>query len=199
MQISASQVKELREKTAAGILDCKTALAETNGDMEEAVAYLRKKGLADAKKRAGRTASEGSIGSYVHINDKIGVLVEVNCETDFVARTDEFKALVKNLSMHIAASSPRHLKPEDIPPEEAAREKAILADQARESGKPEKVIEKMVEGRFKKYLTENCLLEQPYVKDTDMTVGQLVQAAVATLGENIEVRRFVRFQVGEAL
>jgi elongation factor Ts len=198
MQVSATLVKELRDKTGAGILDCKEALTSAEGDMEQAVAYLRKKGLADAKKRAGRTASEGLVGAYVHMNGKIGVLVEVNSETDFVARTDEFQELVKNLAMQVAASSPRYLKAEDIPPEEVEKEKEIFRSQARESGKPEKMIEKIAEGKFKKHLTEVCLLDQPYIRDSEITIGQLVQSVIAKLGENIEVRRFVRFQLGEA-
>jgi len=199
MQVSATLVKELRDKTGAGILDCKEALTTAEGDMEEAVAYLRKKGLADAKKRAGRAASEGLIGSYVHMNGKIGVLVEVNSETDFVARTDEFQDLVKNVAMQVAAASPRYLNAEDIPPEEAEKEREIFRSQARESGKPEKVIEKITEGKFKKYLTEVCLLDQAYIREPEITIDQLVQSVIAKLGENIEIRRFVRFQLGEAL
>jgi elongation factor Ts len=198
MQVSATLVKELREKTGAGILDCKEALTTVEGDLEEAVAYLRKKGLADAKKRAGRTASEGLVGSYVHMTGKIGVLVEVNSETDFVARTDEFRDLVKNIAMQIAASNPRYLKAEEIPPEDAEKEREIFRSQAKESGKPEKVIEKITEGKFKKYLTEVCLLDQAYIREPEITINQLVQSVIAKLGENIEVRRFVRFQLGEA-
>lgn len=197
MTISASLVKELREKTGAGILDCKKALADTDGNLEKAVDQLRKKGLADAKKRAHRATSEGLVGSYIHMTGKIGVLVEVNCETDFVARTDEFKELVKNVAMHIAASNPRYLSPEDVPEEDAQREKEILRAQALDSGKPEKVVEKMIEGRFQKFLTENCLTEQPYVRDTDMTIRQLLESTIAKLGENMGIRRFVRYQLGE--
>ena len=199
MQVSATLVKELRDKTGAGILDCKEALTTTEGDMEAAVAYLRKKGLADAKKRAGRLASEGLVGSYVHTNGKIGVLVEVNSETDFVARTDEFQDLVKNVAMQVAAANPRYLKAEDIPPEEVEKEREIFRAQARESGKPEKVIEKIAEGKFKKYLTEVCLLDQAYIREPEITIDQMVQSVIAKLGENIEIRRFVRFQLGEAL
>jgi elongation factor Ts len=199
MAISASMVKELRDKTGAGMMDCKKALAENDGSMEEAVAYLRKKGLADAKKRSHRTASEGSVGSYIHLNAKIGVLLEVNCETDFVARTDEFKDLVKNLSMHIAASSPRFVREEDIDTEVADKEKEILRAQAAESGKPDNVVEKMVVGRFKKFVAESCLCSQPYVRDPDMTIQQFVDSTIAKLGENIEIRRFVRYQLGEDL
>ena len=198
MQVSATLVKELREKTGAGILDCKEALTTTKGNLEEAVAFLRKKGLADAKKRAGRVASEGLIGSYVHMNGKIGVLVEVNSETDFVARTDEFQELVKNIAMQVAAANPRYLKEEEIPPEEAEKEKEIFRSQAKDSGKPEKVIEKIAEGKFKKYITEMCLLDQPYIREPEITINQLIQSVIATLGENVEVRRFVRFQLGEA-
>ncbi len=198
MQVPATLVKELREKTGAGILDCKEALSTTEGNLEEAVAYLRRKGLADAKKRAGRAASEGLIGSYVHMNGKIGVLVEVNSETDFVARTDEFQELVKNLAMHVAAANPRWIRAEEIPPEEAEKEREIFRSQARESGKPDKVIDKITEGKYKKFLTEVCLLDQPYIKDTDVSVKELVQSVIAKLGENIEIRRFARFQLGEA-
>lgn len=198
MQVSATLVKELREKTGAGILDCKEALNATGGNMEEAVTFLRKKGLADAKKRAGRVASEGLIGSYVHLNGKIGVLVEVNSETDFVARTDEFQELVKNIAMQVAAANPRCLRAEDIPPEEAEREREIFRAQARETGKPEKVIEKIAEGKFKKFLTEICLLDQPYIREPEITVQELIDSVIAKLGEKIEVRRFVRFQMGEA-
>ena len=197
MQVSATLVKELREKTGAGILDCKEALTTTEGNMEEAVAFLRKKGLADAKKRAGRVASEGLIGSYVHMTGKIGVLVEVNSETDFVARTDEFQELVKNISMQVAAASPRYVSAEEIPPEEAEKEKEIFRSQARESGKPDTVVEKITEGKFKKYLTEICLLDQPFIKEPEITIKELVQSIIAKLGENIQVRRFVRFQLGE--
>jgi len=197
MEISAVLVKELREKTGAGILDCKEALAAAQGKMEQAIEHLRKKGLADAKKRAGRATSEGLIGSYIHTNTKIGVLVEVNCETDFVARTDEFKELCRNLAMHIAASSPRFLTAEEIPAQTADKEKEILSAQARQSGKPDAVIEKMVEGRFKKFITDTCLFDQPYVRDPEVTVRQLVESVIARLGENVQVRRFVRFQLGE--
>ncbi len=199
MQITASLIKELREKTGAGMLDCKEALTSTEGNLDDAIAYLRKKGLAESKKRSGRLTSEGIIGSYIHTNSKIGVLVEVNSETDFVARTDEFQGLVKNIAMHIAAANPRYLNADDIPAEDTEKEKEILIAQARESGKPENVIEKMVEGRFKKFVTENCLLDQPYVKEPEMTISQLIQSAMSTMGENLEIRRFVRFQLGEEL
>ena len=197
MEITASMVKELREKTGAGILDCKEALAEAKGDLQEAAGVLRKKGLADAKKRAGRQTSQGLIGSYIHLTGKIGVLLEINCETDFVARTDVFKDLVKNIAMHIAASSPRYLNPESVPAADVEKEKEFLRAQAQESGKPEKVIEKMVEGRFNKFLAENCLTEQPYVREPEIAVRQLVEGAILKLGENISIRRFVRYQMGE--
>jgi len=199
MDISASMVKGLREKTGAGILDCKKALEETAGDVEEAVVVLRKKGLAAAKKRSHRRASEGLVGSYIHLNAKIGVLLEINCETDFVARTDPFKELVKNVAMHIAAANPRFVREEDIGPEVAEQEKEILRAQAADSGKPQNVIDKMVEGRFKKFVADTCLTCQPYVRDPDMTVQQLVDSTIAKLGEQIEIRRFVRYQVGEEL
>jgi len=192
-------VKELREKTGAGILDCKKALEETGGQMEEAVVALRKKGLAAAKKRSHRTASEGLVGSYIHLNAKIGVLLEINCETDFVARTDEFKDLVKNVAMHVAASNPRFVREGEIGPEIVEQEKEILRAQAADSGKPQNVIEKMVEGRFQKFVSENCLASQPYVRDPEMTVQQLVDTTIARLGEHIAIRRFVRYQVGEEL
>jgi elongation factor Ts len=197
MDISAARVKELREKTGAGILDCKEALAASQGKMELAIEHLRKKGLADAKKRAGRATSEGLIGSYIHTNGKIGVLVEVNCETDFVARTDEFKGFCRNLAMHIAASNPRFLTAQDIPPQVADKEKEILRAQAKESGKPDAVIEKMVQGRFQKFITDTCLFDQPYVRDPQTTVRQVVESTIGRLGENVQIRRFVRFQLGE--
>lgn len=190
-------MKELREKTGAGIIDCKEALQECRCDISDAIVYLRKKGLADVKKRAGRATSEGLIGSYIHSNGKIGVLVEVNCETDFVARTQEFKDLVKDIAMHIAAANPRYLAAEEIPEEEAAKEKEILRAQAVETGKPARVVESIVEGRFKKFIQENCLLEQAFVKDPDRTVRQRLEEAISRLGENITLRRFVRFQLGE--
>jgi elongation factor Ts len=199
MSIPASLVKELREKTGAGIMDCREALQECQGDLSNAVIHLRKKGLADAQKRAGRLTSEGTIGSYIHSNGKIGVLVEVNCETDFVARTTEFKELVKDLAMQVAAANPRYLSSEGIPPEEAEKEKAILRAQAQDTKKPENIIGRIVEGRFKKFIEDTCLLEQAYVKDPDTTVKQRVEQAILQLGENIAIRRFVRFQLGEVI
>jgi elongation factor Ts len=196
MAVTAGMVKELREKTGAGMMDCKNALSETGGDLEKAIDYLRQKGLSDAAKRTGRTASEGVIGSYIHSGGKIGVLVEVNCESDFVARTEEFQALVKDLSMHVAASNPLYLRREDVPEDVIAREKNIYEVQAREGGKPERIVERIVQGKLEKFFEEICLLEQPFVKDPEMSVSQLVSGVVAKLGENIVVRRFQRYQLG---
>jgi elongation factor Ts len=196
MAVTAGMVKELREKTGAGMMDCKKALSETDGDLERAIDYLRQKGLSDAAKRTGRTASEGVVGSYIHPGGKIGVLVEVNCESDFVARTEEFQALVKDLCMHVAASNPLYLRREDVPEDVIAREKSIYDAQAREGGKPDRIVERIVQGKLEKFFQEICLLEQPFVKDPDMSVNQLVSAVVAKLGENIVVRRFQRYQLG---
>ncbi len=199
MAITAQAVKELRERTGAGMMDCKRALQETGGDMDKAVEYLRKKGLADAAKKAGRVAAEGLVHSYIHAGGRIGVLVEVNCETDFVARTDAFKQFVHDVAMHVAATNPRWLDRESAPADEVENERRILSEQAAESGKPPHVIEKMVEGRLQKFLKENCLLDQPFVKDPDVTVGDLLKQKIAELGENVRIRRFVRFQLGEGL
>ena len=199
MEISANMVKDLREKTGAGMMDCKKALAEAEGNFEKAVDYLRQKGLATAAKRAGRVASEGQIGSYVHAGGKIGVMVEVNCETDFVAKTDDFQVFAKDIAMHIAASSPLYIQRENVPPEVLERERGIYRVQARETGKPEKIIEKIVDGKLEKYFGEVCLLEQPFIKDPDMTVQDLLNGLIGKLGEKIEVRRFSRFQVGEGI
>jgi elongation factor Ts len=197
MDISATQVKQLRERTGVGIMDCKTALAEAQGDMAEAEKILRKKGLSKAAKRAGRATGEGVVGSYIHAGGKIGVLLEVNCETDFVARTEEFQKLVKDLSLQVAASSPRYVSREDVAPADLENEKSILRDQAAASGKPPQIVEKIVEGRLGKFYGEVCLLEQPFVRDQDRQVQDVVNDAVASLGENIRVSRFVRFAVGE--
>lgn len=197
--ITAAMVKELRERTEAGMMDCKKALQETNGDMEAAVAYLREKGLAAAAKKAGRLASEGLVEAYIHGMGRIGVLVEVNCETDFVAKTDKFKELCHDIAMQIAATRPQYVSREEVPAEVIEQEKAILRAQALNEGKPEKIVDKMVEGRIEKYYKEVCLLEQPFIKDPDITVGDLVTQAIATIGENISVRRFVRFEMGEGL
>lgn len=197
MAISAQQVQELRRQTGAGMMDCKKALTETGGDMEKAATLLRKQGQARADARMSRQASEGVIASYVHAGGRIGVLVEVNCETDFVARTDEFQELARNLAMHIAAEQPRWVSSEDIPADVLEQEKEIYRALALKEGRPENVLDKIVEGRVKKYCSETCLLEQAYVRDDQKTVGELVKEARATLGENIVVRRFVRFQLGE--
>ncbi|MBE9582012.1 MAG: translation elongation factor Ts [Proteobacteria bacterium] len=195
-KINTEMIKELRARTNAGILDCKEALKETDGDMEKAVDFLRKKGLATALKRAGRETSEGVVNSYIHAGGKIGVLVEVNCETDFVAKTDEFKELVKNLAMHIAATRPLGIRSEDIPEEIVKREEEIYRAQALETGKPEKIIDKIVDGKMKKFYRESCLLEQQYVKDTDLTIQDLIHEMVSKMGESISVRRFARYQLG---
>ncbi|NLJ75658.1 MAG: translation elongation factor Ts [Peptococcaceae bacterium] len=199
MSISASQVKELRGRTGAGMMDCKRALAETGGDLEKAVTYLREKGLAAAAKRAGRVAAEGLIESYIHGVGKIGVLVEVNCETDFVAKTDEFKALARDIAMQIAAAKPEFVSREEVPRETLDKEKEILRAQALNEGKPEKIVEKMVTGRIEKYYKEICLLEQPFIKDTDITVQELMTEKIAKIGENITIRRFARYELGEGI
>jgi len=199
MAVTAAAVKELREKTGAGMLDCKKALEEANGDIEKASEILREKGLAAAAKKAGRLASEGVVESYIHANGRIGVLVEVNCETDFVANTDQFRNFVKDVAMHIAAMSPKYVSREEVPSEELEKEKEILRAQALNEGKPEKIVEKMVEGRINKYYEEICLLEQTFVKDQDKTIQTLVNEKIATIGENISIRRFVRFELGEGL
>jgi elongation factor Ts len=199
MEISAQSVKELREKTGVGMMDCKKALTEANGDMEGAVVLLRKKGLASAQKKAGRVAAEGMIGHYIHMGGKIGVLVEVNCETDFAGRSDDFQALVKDLAMHIAAANPRYVKRDEVPADELEKEKEIYKDQARASGKPENIIEKIAEGKLGAYYQIVCLYDQAFVKDPNVTVEQLINNLIAKIGENIRVRRFVRYQTGEGL
>ena len=197
MDISASTVKELRGKTGVGMMDCKKALTECNGDMEQAIDFLRKKGIATAQKRGGRAASEGQIQSYIHAGGKIGVLVEVNCETDFSGKTDEFTDFVKNLAMHIAATNPIAIDQEGIPQKILDREKEIYRTQATESGKPEKVLEKIIEGKMKKFYSEACLLQQSYVKNPDITIQDLLNEMIAKTGENIIIRRFVRYQLGD--
>jgi elongation factor Ts len=199
MEITAQMVKQLRERTGAGMLDCKTALAETKGDMEAAVDFLRKKGLAAAAKKAGRVTAEGAVGSYIHAGGKIGVLVEVNCETDFVARTEEFQELVRDIAMHIAASEPRAVRREEVTQEDLDRERAIFREQALASGKPANIVDKIVDGKIEKYYSEFVLMEQPFVKNPDITVGQLVSEKVAKIGENIQVRRFARIKLGEGI
>lgn len=198
MDISASLVKELRDKTGVGIMDCKEALKSCDGDIGKAVDYLRKKGIATAKKRGGRVTAEGQIQSYIHGGGKIGVLVEVNCETDFSAKTEDFTEFVKNIAMQIAATNPVAIDREGIPADVLDKEKDIYATQAKESGKPEKVVDKIVEGKMKKFYTEACLMEQAYVKNTDITVQDLLNDLMAKTGENILIRRFARFQLGES-
>ncbi len=199
-EITAGMVKELRERTGAGMMECKAALSESEGDAERAIDLLRTRGLAKAAKKSGRETTEGAIGSYIHAGGKIGVLVEVACETDFVAKTDEFQNLVRDLAMHVAGSSPspQYVSREDVPEAVIAKEREILTAQAAESGKPANVIEKIVEGRIAKFLAEISLLEQPFIKDPDVTVGEMLTRHVAKLGENMTVRRFVRFQMGES-
>lgn len=199
MGISAAQVRELRDKTGSGIMDCKKALAETDGDVEKAIDFLREKGLASAKKKAGRIAAEGIVGTYIHSGGSLGVLVEVNCETDFVAKTDDFAALVKNIAMHIAAMNPPYVRREDVSAEEVEREEKIFKTQALESGKPENIVDKIVSGKIDKFYKENCLLEQPFVKDSDKTIEDIVTEAIVALGENISIRRFTVFKVGEGI
>jgi elongation factor Ts len=197
MEITAENVRDLRVKTGAGIMDCKKALQESAGDLEKAVDYLRQKGLASAAKKEGRDAAEGLVGSYLHGGGKIGVLVELNCETDFVARTPEFQALLKDIAMQIAAANPRYIRKEDVPEDELTREREIYHQQAIESGKLEKVLAKIVDGKMERFYSEVCLLEQEFIKDSDVNVGGLIKEAVSRIGENIQVRRFVRFHVGE--
>lgn len=197
MSVTAEMVKELREKTGAGMMACKKALNETNGEIENAIDFLRKKGLADARKKESRAVNEGIIGTYIHSGGKIGVLIEANCETDFVAKTSEFNSLVKDIAMHIAAQSPICVRKEEVPGDVLEREKEIFADQARQSGKPGKIIDKIVNGKIEKFYGEACLLEQPFVKEPSITVTELVSRKIASLGENISIRRFTRFQVGK--
>ncbi len=199
MQVSAQMVKELRERTGAGMMDCKAALAESDGDIEKAIDVLRKKGLAAAARKAGRVAADGLVHSYIHPGGKIGVLVEINCETDFVARTDDFQELAKDVAMHIAAADPRFVRREEVTADVLERERAIFVDQATASGKPAAVIEKIVAGKIDKFFGEICLLEQPFVRNPDLTVGQMVQERVSKIGENIQIRRFARFRLGEGI
>lgn len=196
--ISATQVKQLRDKTGAGIMDCKEALSACNGDMDKSVEFLRKKGIATARKRSGRAMNEGTIQSYIHMNAKIGVLAEITCETDFVSKSDDFVGFAKNVAMHIAATSPLGIGPDDIPAELIDKEREIYRAQALESGKPTQVVEKIVEGKLKKFLQDNCLLQQAYVRDPNITIQDLLNELIAKIGENITIKRFVRFQVGES-
>ena len=197
MEISADAIKELRQRTGVGVMDCKKALAESEGNIDEAIDVLRKKGLARAAKRAGRETAEGLITAYIHPGSKIGVLVDINCETDFVARTEDFQNLSKEIAMHIAAMNPIAISREDVKTEDIAKEKEILRAEAATSGKPEKVLDKIVEGRLEKFFTEQCLLEQAYIKNPDITVKDFIYDYIAKLGENITVRRFTRYQLGE--
>lgn len=199
MGISAADVKELRAKTSAGILDCKKALKETDGDMEEAVKYLREKGISEAEEKSERTAAEGLVHSYIHMNGTIGVLVEVNCETDFVAKNDAFKELVNNIAMHIAAANPKYLSREDVPEDVIEQEKEMLEKQALNEDKPEHIVEQIVEGRLEKFFNQNCLLEQEYIRNDDKTVQELLTEKIAELGENINIRRFTRYELGEGI
>ena len=194
MGINADLVKKLREATGIGIMDCKTALIETDGDLEKATNVLRKKGLASAKKRTGRQALEGTIASYIHHGDKIGVLVEINCETDFVARTDEFKDMARNIAMHIAATNPSYISKEDVPRDVIEKEREIYSEQSK--GKPEHAIEKIVNGKLEKFFAQFCLLQQTFMKDSKMSVSEYIVSKVAKLGENIKIRRFTRYQLG---
>ena len=199
MEVNARQVSALRAKTGAGIMDCKKALAEVGGDLDKAVEYLRKKGLSAASKKAGRIASEGAVGSYIHAGGKIGVMVEVNCETDFVGRNEDFQRFVRDVAMHIAAAAPRYVSKDEVPAEEVRKEEEILRAQVREEGKPEAVAEKMLAGRTSKFFKEICLLEQPYVREPDKSVEQVLAEVTAKIGEKIVVRRFARFQLGEGI
>jgi elongation factor Ts len=199
MDIKADMVKNLRDKTGAGFMDCKAALQESSGDYDKAIEILRIKGVAKAARKAERLAKDGLIYSYIHPGSKIGVLVEVNCETDFVARTDDFKNFVKDIAMHIAAANPRYLNVEAVPAEVLGNEKRIFEEQAKESGKPAKAIEKMIEGRIKKFYQESCLMEQPFIKDEAKSVSDLLKDSIAKIGENISIRRFARYQVGEGI
>ncbi len=199
MAITASMVKDLRTKTGAGMMDCKKALAATNGDMDKAIDFLREKGLAAAAKKASRIAAEGLVYSYIHGNGRIGVLVEVNCETDFVAQTDSFKELCKDIAMQIAAANPLYLKREDVPEDVLEHEKEVLRQQALNEGKPEKIVEKMIVGRIEKFYKENCLLDQEFIKDSDKTIQQVITEHIAKIGEKIDVRRYARYELGEGL
>ncbi|MBM4307937.1 MAG: translation elongation factor Ts [Deltaproteobacteria bacterium] len=199
MEISLELVKDLRQRTGAGIVDCKTALQQAGGNIEAAIDYLRKKGLATAAKKAGRIATDGLVASYIHAGGKMGVLVEINCETDFVAKTEDFQGFVKNMAMHIAAANPQFIKREDVPQMVLDKEREIYRTQALDSGKPEKVIGKIVEGKLERFYSEVCLLEQTYIKDSDLTVKEVLDGMIGKLGENIAIRRFARFQLGEGL
>ncbi len=197
MDITAEMVKELRTKSGAGIMECKSALKETKGDVEEAITFLRKKGLAKAGKKSDRQTGDGAIGAYIHAGNKIGVMVRLHCETDFVANTPDFQELIKDIGMHIAASKTRFISREDVTEDDIKKEREIFAHQARESGKPENIIDKIVDGKIGKFYEENCLLDQPFIKDTSLTVGELIKQKIALLGENITVGEFVRFEISK--
>jgi elongation factor Ts len=198
MEITAAMVKKLRDLTGAGMMECKAALSEANGDMEEATTILRKRGLAQATKKAGRSTNEGLIGNYIHMGGKIGVLVEVNCESDFVARTEDFQSLAREIAMHVAAASPQYVRREEVPADVLERERGIYRGQMEGQNKPPQVIEKIVEGKLNSFYEQVCLLDQPSIRDPKVTIGQTVQAAIAKLGENISIARFVRFKLGES-
>ena len=199
MEVTATLIKDLRERTGAGMSDCKKALTEVGADMDKAIDYLRAKGLAKAAKKAGREATEGAVVSYIHAGGRIGVLLEVNCETDFVARNDDFQSFTKSVAMQIAAMNPQFVRKEEVSEDVIARERGVLLAKAKESGKPEPVVQKMVEGQISKWMKEICLLDQPFVKDPDKTIDQIQQELIAKIGENIKIRRFVRFELGEGL
>ena len=195
MEITATMVKELRSQSGAGIMECKSALKETSGDVEGAITFLRKKGLAKADKKSGRQTGDGSVGTYIHAGNKLGVMVELNCETDFVANTPDFQELIRDIAMHIAAAKPRFATREEVTQETLDREKEIFAHQAKESGKPENIIEKIVSGKMEKFYEENCVLEQPFIKDTNITIQELIKQKIALLGENINIGKFARFEI----
>ena len=195
MEITAAMVKELRSQSGAGIMECKSALKETSGDVEAAITFLRKKGLAKADKKSGRQTGDGSIGTYIHAGNKLGVMVELNCETDFVANTPDFQELIRDIAMHIAAAKPRFATREEVTQETLDKEKEIFAHQAKESGKPENIIEKIVSGKMEKFYEENCVLEQPFIKDTNITIQELIKQKIALLGENINIGKFARFEI----
>ena len=201
--ITASMIKDLREKTGAGMVDCKSALVEADGNLEQAIEILRKKGMATASKKSGRIAAEGAVGSYIHMGGKVGVLVEINCESDFVSRGDEFQQLVKDVAMHVAAADPRFVRREDVPSEEVAKEREILLEQLKNdeknAGKPEDVLQKIIDGRLNKFYEEVVLLEQPFIKDPSKTIGDLVTEKIASIKENISIRRFTRYKMGEGI
>jgi elongation factor Ts len=199
MEISVELVKELRQRTGAGVVDCKKALQEAKGNMDAAIDYLRRKGLATAAKKAGRIATDGLVSSYIHAGGKMGVLVEINCETDFVAKTEDFQSFVKNIAMHIAATNPQYIRREEVPEGVLEKERDIYRTQALDAGKPQKVIDKIVEGKMERFYSEVCLLEQTYVRDSDLTIKELLEVLIAKIGENITIRRFTRFQLGEGL